>query len=153
MNTTRRKVVKTLAMGGAAVAMGSRMALAQTPKEVKITDLAKLAKDHDSAPFEFDGSKALLVRIPAPAKMDARTLELTDAGKKVYLTAYTLVCTHLGCVPGLPNKDHQLVCPCHGSTFNADGSVVKGPARQPLEGIKLEVRQGVVFAVGRLEAK
>ena len=153
MNATRRKVVKTLAVGGAAVTVGMRIGFAQAPKEVKITELSKLAKDFDTAPFEFDGSKSLLVRIPKPSKMDARTLEVTDGDKKVYLTAYALVCTHLGCTPGLPNKDKQLVCACHGSTFNADGSVVKGPARQPLEGIKLEVRQGVVFAVGRLEAK
>ncbi len=153
MNATRRKVVKTLAAGGAAVMVGTRIGFAQAPKEVKITELSKLAKDFDAASFEFDGSKSLLVRIPAPTKLDARTLEVTDGGKKIYLTAYTLVCTHLGCVPGLPNKDKQLVCACHGSTFAADGSVVKGPARQSLEGIKLEVRQGSVFAVARLESR
>ncbi len=153
MNANRRNVLKSLAVGSAAVVTGSRVSFAQAPKEVKITELSKLEKDFDSVQFEFDGTKSLLVRIPAPAKMSPRTLEVTDGGKKVYLTAYELVCTHSGCRPGLPNKDRQLVCACHGSTFAADGSVVRGPARLALEGIKLEVRQGVVFAVARLESR
>lgn len=41
------------------------------------------------------------------------------------------ICTHAGCSVkyGLGS---QLVCPCHGSKFRLDGSVVTGPAQTPL---------------------
>ena len=147
--TNRRTVVKAIAVGSASLALGRTPTFAQAAKEVKIGELKTLEKDYDSTAFDYDGAASLLVRVPAPAKEDARIME-ADKDKKIYLTAYTLVCTHAGCKPGAPNKDHQLVCPCHGSTYNADGTVVKGPAKLPLAGLKLEVRQGVVYAVGKM---
>jgi Rieske Fe-S protein len=41
------------------------------------------------------------------------------------------ICTHMGCTLNL-NKD-KLECPCHGSTFDLDGKVITGPARDNLE--------------------
>ena len=41
-------------------------------------------------------------------------------------------CTHLGCTfPWNPN-DNQFQCPCHGSRYDPDGRVVRGPAPLPL---------------------
>ena len=38
------------------------------------------------------------------------------------------VCTHLGCVvPWVPSAN-QFQCPCHGSRYNFQGRVVRGPA-------------------------
>jgi Rieske Fe-S protein len=149
---TRRTVLKTIAVSGATVAAGGVLtgaALAQTKVDpVKIGDLEKLDKDYASMPFEIEKVKALLVRVPKPEKASDRILEATLKDAKIYLTAYTLVCTHAGCTPGAPNADHILACPCHGSKFNADGSVAGGPAKLPLKGIKLEVKDGAVSAVG-----
>jgi cytochrome b6-f complex iron-sulfur subunit len=43
------------------------------------------------------------------------------------------VCTHLGCTVGYFQNDERFHCPCHGSMFASDGSVVHGPAPRPLE--------------------
>jgi Rieske Fe-S protein len=162
VSKSRREALKVIAATGAGVALGTQIpVLAQTTeiKPVKITTLDKLAKDWDVAAFEFQGAAAQLARIPAPkdkdGKMDAammksgRVIEATLEKEKIYLTAYGLACTHAGCKVGAQDKDHIMSCPCHGSAFNvADGSPTKGPAKKPLAGIKLEVKDGAVMAVG-----
>lgn len=145
-SVNRRTLVQALALGGLGVAFGERIASAQTAAEVKIAPLSAFGQEFDSKAFEYAGVRSLAVRVPAPSQADPRIL---DAGQ-LYLTAYTPVCTHNGCEPDGPNKEHVLVCPCHGSVFNADGSVAGGPAKRSLEGIKLEVRQGEVYATGKI---
>jgi cytochrome b6-f complex iron-sulfur subunit len=44
--------------------------------------------------------------------------------------AYSMFCTHQGCLTSLSSQ--QFFCPCHGSKFSADGSVVQGPADKSL---------------------
>jgi Rieske Fe-S protein len=46
--------------------------------------------------------------------------------------AFSAICTHQGCVVG-EVSNNEIICPCHGSRFSAtDGSVINGPATQPL---------------------
>jgi len=38
------------------------------------------------------------------------------------------VCTHLGCVVPWNAAENKFKCPCHGSQYNDEGKVIRGPA-------------------------
>jgi len=44
----------------------------------------------------------------------------------------SLRCTHLGCLLRFNGAERSWDCPCHGSRFDVDGSVLEGPAVRPL---------------------
>jgi Rieske Fe-S protein len=56
--------------------------------------------------------------------------------------AVSPVCTHRGCTVEL--QDEHLVCPCHGSTYDRNGTVLRGPAEQPLRRYRVRVQSGVI---------
>jgi glycine/D-amino acid oxidase-like deaminating enzyme/nitrite reductase/ring-hydroxylating ferredoxin subunit len=43
------------------------------------------------------------------------------------------VCTHLKCIVHWNQAERSWDCPCHGSRFSTDGTVLEGPALAPLE--------------------
>jgi ubiquinol-cytochrome c reductase iron-sulfur subunit len=59
--------------------------------------------------------------------------------------AYSKICTHAGCPVGLYRAEaHQLLCPCHQSTFNVltGANPVFGPAARPLPQLPLAIDEG-----------
>jgi ubiquinol-cytochrome c reductase iron-sulfur subunit len=58
------------------------------------------------------------------------------------MVAYSKICTHVGCPVSLYEQTtHNLLCPCHQSTFDVtqDCRVVFGPAHRPLPQLKITV--------------
>ena len=49
------------------------------------------------------------------------------------LHAVSACCTHLGCLVAFNRAEQAWECPCHGSRFAPDGSILQGPAVRPLE--------------------
>jgi len=47
-------------------------------------------------------------------------------------------CTHLGCTVGVAVDGVTLVCPCHGSEYDLEGRVLRGPARRALQALEIE---------------
>ncbi len=59
-----------------------------------------------------------------------------DEQGKVHVIAIN--CSHLGCSIALNDKDKSFDCPCHGSRFHLDGTVLRGPAGAPLSNLTWE---------------
>jgi cytochrome b6-f complex iron-sulfur subunit len=72
------------------------------------------------------GSRSLRPEIPA-------VVIRTSSG----FTALSLVCTHLGCT--VESKPDGFTCPCHGSRFDPQGNVLRGPAAKPLNPLRTEI--------------
>lgn len=49
------------------------------------------------------------------------------------LHAVSAACTHLGCLVAWNTAERSWDCPCHGSRFTPEGSVIQGPAVDDLE--------------------
>jgi cytochrome b6-f complex iron-sulfur subunit len=54
-------------------------------------------------------------------------------------------CTHLGCTFPWNPLDQQFQCPCHGSRYAPDGSVVRGPAPLPLKIVHVAVVDNTIL--------
>jgi Rieske Fe-S protein len=54
------------------------------------------------------------------------------------LHAVSAVCTHMGCIVGWNDTDQTWDCPCHGSRFALDGSVIHGPAVTALAPVRTD---------------
>jgi cytochrome b6-f complex iron-sulfur subunit len=59
------------------------------------------------------------------------------------------VCTHLGCTVTWVQEQQHFVCPCHGSQYDAQGRVVKGPAKRSLPLVTVVVKQNQIRLVDR----
>jgi Rieske Fe-S protein len=142
----RREANKTLALAAFGSSFALETALAQTtpPKAMKLVDLAKIDAKWKPLEFTFEGTACLLQRIAVPKEVTPRALVI----EKEAFTAVSRVCTHAGCQTELPPTDGSHYCDCHGSKFDALGLVTAGPARKPLPGVKLELREKAIWAVG-----
>ena len=57
--------------------------------------------------------------------------------------AISRVCTHLGCI--VKPTEAGFECPCHGSRYDHDGTVTKGPAPRPLPWLEVKQQAGALY--------
>ncbi len=79
--------------------------------------------------------------------LDDRRLFVVNSADGFY--AISAVCTHLGCT--VKRSATGFDCPCHGSRFDANGRVIRGPAPAPLAwyGLSLSPRDELVVDLDR----
>jgi arsenite oxidase small subunit len=111
-----------------------------------VVDVARLADLAPGTTVSFNypdaSSPALLMRLAASA---------TDGvGDDESVVAFSILCTHKGCPVSYKSEHGMLVCPCHWSTFDParGGSLVIGQASESLPRVQLQVKDGMVQAVG-----
>lgn len=59
--------------------------------------------------------------------------------------ALSPICTHLGCTVEI--EESRLVCPCHGSNYDREGRVLRGPAEHPLARYPVELTADDVLVI------
>jgi Rieske Fe-S protein len=115
---SRRIALKILAAGGAAGTFASACSspAGSTPDAVG-TVQAGLVSDYPVGSLEPVGNLAVAVGRDAKG-----------------LYAMTLTCTHAGCNMAVDGNvsPSGIVCSCHGSQFDANGGVTRGPAQEAL---------------------
>jgi Rieske Fe-S protein len=124
---SRRKFITTLALACASLALLWRYLTPPSLSRRQVVARAPRADVPADGALVFSRERVALMR----------------EGDTVY--ALDLVCTHLGCTVKVTGSG--LSCPCHGSRFDRQGRVLKGPADRALRRLKVEEHAGIIEVV------
>jgi nitrite reductase/ring-hydroxylating ferredoxin subunit len=85
------------------------------------------------------------------ASVDGVSIAIVKTGDRIH--AMLDRCSHRGCSLHQGEFDGTTItCPCHGSTFRLDGTIVKGPATSPQPSFDVRVTSGrVEISPGRVD--
>lgn len=119
------------------------------PLSIGLTQMLRFLR---FAPPTDDPTRIMLGPPPLPDLLpqyveSARIWLNADAGGYFAVDA---VCTHLGCIIH-EETGAGYQCACHGSRFAADGTVLNGPATQPLYFLSLARDDGGDLVVDRAQ--
>jgi cytochrome b6-f complex iron-sulfur subunit len=130
----RRAFVGRCACALAGLALGGCASLA-TRRVVPVDGRIELTLARHPELLQPAGS----LRLVADGELDPLyVLALTGGSYSVV----SPICTHRGCTVNVTGD--RLVCPCHGSTYDRAGKVLKGPAEHPLTRYPARVADGVL---------
>ena len=119
---TRRHVVKRIMLGSAAViGVGSfsrSRLLADISPDAPPTDILPLHLATDFQGF-LDGDNSMELEISAFPEV----IMINYVGFTMYVL--NAKCTHMGCTVQTWNASDNILCPCHGSNYNVDGSIIR----------------------------
>jgi len=54
------------------------------------------------------------------------------------------ICKHMGCQTDWNAETQIWECPCHGSRYSSDGSVIRGPAMESLDALPFHLDEGEI---------
>jgi menaquinol-cytochrome c reductase iron-sulfur subunit len=110
--------------------IGSYLLGGQKAEKDSWADAGDISEMQDGTPRQVRFERALVdgwqVR-----KEESSAWVIIDESQRV--TAFSPLCTHLGCAYRWQADKKSFACPCHGSAFNVQGDVIAGPASRPLD--------------------
>ncbi|NET39533.1 MAG: ubiquinol-cytochrome c reductase iron-sulfur subunit [Cyanothece sp. SIO1E1] len=142
----RRAFLKWIGVGWVAsslpvaiAACGSTKASSDPPPEARATKASPGAQNNGFVKVGTMPELEATGRIFHQQILAHAVLVVRDPAQPDDLYAFEPVCTHQGCLVDWHDNDQQIFCACHGSTFNPNGTVLKGPASRPLKTYKVKV--------------
>jgi Rieske Fe-S protein len=138
----RRQFLKTLVTSAGAVAAASALDVGffrlakSSPAPVTV---AVPVAEHDE--FNAVGG-AVVVAVPEVESVGGKIIVVRSA-ENTY-NAIAAKCTHKGCIIGYDADNKRFECPCHGSQYGLDGSVLHGPTVKPLQAYSVSIANGIV---------
>jgi cytochrome b6-f complex iron-sulfur subunit len=90
--------------------------------------IAKDALGDDIVLSNFLATHAVGDRVLSQGLKGDPTYLIVEGNDAIASFGLNAVCTHLGCVVPWNASEGKFICPCHGSQYNSQGKVVRGPA-------------------------
>lgn len=138
MTTQDNAVGRRQVLAGAGIGLGATAIAACSGSGQKAAPPATESSTGTSAPGQAAGTLAKTSQVPVGSGLIVDDVVLTQPTAGVFKGLST-VCTHAGCAVSSV-ADGKITCPCHGSTFDLDGAVLKGPATKPLATVAVTVQ-------------
>lgn len=139
LNLSRRGFLQTLAGMAGVIGLGVLVSSFKLPSS---TTQTTTTTQTGAASGAIANTNNLQVGVPIqfdyPAGYPNVLLKKSDGS----LLALSLLCTHVCCVCSYDPASNRIYCPCHGSVFDSNGSVLQGPASSPLPQVQLKVDTG-----------
>jgi len=63
----------------------------------------------------------------------------------INVTVFSPICTHLGCHFNWNPASRHFECPCHGSVYALDGTVLGGPTPRNLDTLPTRIENGELY--------
>ncbi|MBD1868565.1 cytochrome b6-f complex iron-sulfur subunit [Oculatella sp. FACHB-28] len=102
---------------------------------------AKDALGNDVIVSDFLNSHAVGDRVLTQGLKGDPTYVVVESDSEIASFGLNAVCTHLGCVVPWNAAENKFMCPCHGSQYNNEGKVVRGPAPLSLALVHADVSE------------
>ncbi|MDX1891779.1 Rieske (2Fe-2S) protein [Mycolicibacterium sp. 050158] len=133
----RRAVIVTAGLGALATAAAACGSSSQT-------STSSAASSPASSGAGTPGGLAKTADVPVGSGVIVDDTVITQPTAGVF-KGFSPVCPHAGCNVNAIT-DGKIVCPCHKSEFNLDGTVAQGPAKNPLEAKPIVVQGDSIVA-------
>ncbi|MHB9052942.1 MAG: QcrA and Rieske domain-containing protein [Thermoleophilia bacterium] len=136
---TRRRFLSVVFAGATAVGLGAFAApLARYAYPVLKGQVFARQQVATTAQVTADGFKFDYMDTPS------MVIPTSDGG----YAAFSLVCTHLGCIVKWEPKNKDFHCPCHAGKFDETGKNISGPPPKPLTKYNLTIQGTAIIVEG-----
>ena len=140
---TRREFLKDSALfiGGAAVTVSGLACVASYAPVVRVTVADRTIAVETAIPELMNVGDGIQL---ASEELDYPILLIKIAPER--FVALSTECMHLGCT--VKKQPSLIRCPCHGSVYDLEGNVLKGPTQHPLMqyAVRMSGTQAIVVA-------
>jgi Rieske Fe-S protein len=117
------------------------------PNRINLKSLPQFAKQSAQVAKHFVGDRLTAADTVEPG--EGKIVNTEDGVVAVHmaedgsLSALSPACTHMGCFVQWNSAEKSWDCPCHGSRFARDGTVIHGPALKNLAKVDVRAKEPI----------